>query len=94
VFRSLIERIELHPGSEGKSVDALLYGDLAEILALCASTDDKGKLHRTAVPGSQLSVVAGARNRLDLQLRLLTTVALERGVLKALDSSPECSLQR
>jgi hypothetical protein len=39
-----------------------------------------------------LRLVAGARNRLDLQLRLLTTVALERGVLKALDSSPECPL--
>jgi site-specific DNA recombinase len=59
ILRSLIDRIELHPRSEGKSVDALLYGDLAEILALCASTDDKRKLPRTAVPGSQLSVVAG-----------------------------------
>ena len=62
VLRSLIDRIEMHPRSEGKSVDAVLYGDLAEILALCA-TDHKEKLPRTAVPGSQLSVVAGARNQ-------------------------------
>lgn len=37
VLRSLIDRIEMHPGSEGKSVDAVLYGDMAEIFALCAA---------------------------------------------------------
>jgi hypothetical protein len=37
----------------------VLYGDLAEILALCALADHKGKLPGAAVPGSQLSVVAG-----------------------------------
>ena len=31
-LRSLIDCIELHPRSEGKSVDAVLDGDLAEIL--------------------------------------------------------------
>ncbi len=76
VLRSLIDRIELQPSSEGKGVGAVLYGDLAEILALCAPTDRKAELPRTAVPGSQLSVVAGARNHLDLQLRLLTSAAL------------------
>lgn len=66
VLRSLIDRIEMHPGSEGKSVDAVLYGDMAEIFALCA--EHKGKLTRTAVPGSQLSVVAGTRNQRCLHL--------------------------
>jgi hypothetical protein len=34
VLRSLIDHIELHPRrSQGQSVDAVLYGDLAEILA-------------------------------------------------------------
>jgi DNA invertase Pin-like site-specific DNA recombinase len=58
VLRSLIDHIELHPSSEGKCVEALLFGDLAEILALCAPPERKGKLPRTPVPGSQLSVVA------------------------------------
>lgn len=66
VLRSLIDRIEMHPGSEGKSVDAVLYGDMAEIFALCAA--HKGNLARTAVPGSQLSVVAGTRNQRCLHL--------------------------
>ena len=39
-----------------------------------------------------VKVVAGTRNRLDLQLRLLTTVALEQGLATALSSSLECPL--
>ena len=59
VLRSLINRIELHPRSEGTGVDAVLYGELAKILAFCGSAERKGKLPRTPVLGSKLSVVAG-----------------------------------
>jgi Skp family chaperone for outer membrane proteins len=69
VLRSLIDRIELHPRGDGKGVDAELHGDLAEILAFCDGSH--GKFPKTGVSGSQLSVVAGTRNRLDLQLREL-----------------------
>jgi hypothetical protein len=75
VLRSMIDRIELNPRSDRKGVDAVLYGDLAVILALCAATDRKGKLPRTAVPGSQLSVVAGACNRF---ARLFNSAPLPR----------------
>ncbi len=75
VLRSLIDRIELHPRDCDKGVDATLHGALAQILTLCGGTDGKGKLPEAGTSGSQLSVVAGARNHLDLQLRgLLATV--------------------
>lgn len=38
---------------------------------------------RSKETGVQVTLVAGARNRLDLQLRLLTTVALERGAVQS-----------
>ena len=75
VLRSLIDRIELHPRDEGRGIAATLFGDLARILALCADPGRKKKLPKAAASGSQLSVVAGARNRLDLQLQeLLATI--------------------
>ena len=76
MLRSLIDRIELHPRGDGKGVDAELHGDLAEVLAFCDESDGAGKFPKTGVSGGQLSVVAGTCNRLDLQLRLLTTVAI------------------
>jgi hypothetical protein len=69
VLRSLIDRIELHPRPDGNGLDARLYGDLAEIRAFCDESNRKEKLPKTRASGSQLSVVAGTRNRLDLQLR-------------------------
>ena len=66
VLRSLIDRIELRPRGDGKGVDAELHGDLAEILAFCDGSD--GKSPKTAVSGSQLSVVAGTRNQRCLHL--------------------------
>ena len=40
-----------------------LYGDLARILAFCEAAEEKNKLPGSGEPGSQLSVVAGARNQ-------------------------------
>jgi hypothetical protein len=51
--------------------------DLAEILSLCEEAPRKRKLPEAKGSGSQLSLVAGARNRLDLQLQeLLATIVL------------------
>ena len=55
VLRSLIDRIELQSGSDGKSVDAMLHGDLAEILTICGEFDRRQKLPETRTSGSQLS---------------------------------------
>jgi site-specific DNA recombinase len=65
VLRPLIDRIELSPLGDGKGVDAVLHGDLAEILAFCNQSDT---LPQTGVSGSQLSVVAGTRNQRCLHL--------------------------
>ena len=59
LLRSLIDRIELRPGGENQGIAATLYGDLAQILALCADPDRTKKLPKAAASGSQLSVVAG-----------------------------------
>ena len=58
-LRALIDRIELYPGGDGPGIDAVLHGDLAQILALCQSVESKRKLPRAVGSGSQLSVVAG-----------------------------------
>jgi site-specific DNA recombinase len=68
VLRGLIDRIELRPRSDAKGVDAVLHGDLAEILSLCEETPRKRKLPGAKGSGSQLSVVAGARNQRCLHL--------------------------
>jgi site-specific DNA recombinase len=79
-LRGLIDRVDLTPdatAADGLRVE--LHGDLAMILSLAASPapggDHRGgsrgqneKLPRTFVLGSQLSVVAGTRNHLDLLL--------------------------
>ena len=68
VLRSLINRIELHPKGDGQGIAATLHGDLAQILALCDGSSHKQKLPKAGASGSQLSVVAGARNQRYLQL--------------------------
>jgi site-specific DNA recombinase len=68
VLRSLIDRIKLHPGSGDHGVNATLHGDLAQILTLCEGADRTGKLPKAGTSGSQLSVVAGARNQRYLHL--------------------------
>ena len=68
VLRSLIDRIELRPRGEGQGIAATLHGDLAQILGLCDDSNRKQKLPKTGASGSQLSVVAGARNQRYLHL--------------------------
>ncbi len=58
-LRALIDHIELYPGRDGPGVNAVLHGDLAQILALCQNADSKRKLPGTKGSGSLLSVVAG-----------------------------------
>ena len=73
IIRSLIDRIEIHPGKERGHCEVVVVGALAQILAFAqqkttaASSGDSGTF----------LMVAGARNRLDLQLRdlLETTIA-------------------
>jgi site-specific DNA recombinase len=67
VLRSLVDRVELRPGDQGQGLEALLYGDLIEILGFCGK-DEKRKLPE-GVSGSQLSVV-GTRNQRYLHLDL------------------------
>jgi site-specific DNA recombinase len=67
-LRSLIDRIELRPGDDGQGIAAALHGDLAQIMALCNDSARKRKLPKAETSGSQLSVVAGARNQRCLHL--------------------------
>ena len=73
-IRSMITRIVLTPGEAG-GMEAVLEGDLAQILTICAGAERKnarlGGGRSGAVPVSQVSVVAGARNT----LHLLTSAA-------------------
>jgi DNA invertase Pin-like site-specific DNA recombinase len=63
ILRALIDRVVLIPTEAAPDgIDAQLYGELATVLAL--SDPDKQKLPAAWAVGSQLSVVAGARNHL------------------------------
>lgn len=62
IIRGMIDRIVLTPAEDGLAVE--LHGDLAMILAVCEEAGSNKKLPGTDIPGSQLSVVAGARNHL------------------------------
>lgn len=64
VLRSLISMVELRPRDGADGVDALLHGDLAQILAFCEAGERKSKLPEGGAPGSLLSVVAGTCNHL------------------------------
>ena len=68
MLRGLIDRIELRPRSDAKGVDAVLHGDLAEILSLCEEAPRIRKLPAAKGSGSQLSLVAGACNQRYLHL--------------------------
>ncbi len=68
ILRGLIDRIELNPRRDGSGLDARLYGDLVRILEFCEAAHDKKELPGSGDPGSQVSVVAGARNCLNLLL--------------------------
>ena len=71
-IRALIDQIVLSPEHGQLQVD--LYGEIAAILML--SQANKSAVSDLASKAEQLVMVAGTRNRLDLQLRLLTTVAI------------------
>jgi hypothetical protein len=69
IIRSLIDRIVLTPAAAAPGgLDAQLHGDLVAVLELSSENPDKQKLPGLGGPGSQLSVVAGERNHLDLLL--------------------------
>ncbi len=72
LIRSMIDRIVLTPRTSG-GLEAILYGELGAILAICAAA--AGSPSMGAEQASQLSVVAGARNHLDLQLKRLLETA-------------------
>ena len=68
-IRNLITRVILSPGPGPGELNATLEGELGTILEWVArQTTNNG---RTDVRGVSVSVVAGARNRLDLQLKNL-----------------------
>ncbi len=65
LIRTMIDRVDLAPRPDGSGLDAVLHGDLAAILAACGEASGQQKLPGAGErPGSQLSVVAGTRNRL------------------------------
>ena len=66
IIRSTIDRIVPTPVEDGLKAEP--SGDLAEIVAACEAAAGKHKRPGTAVPGSQVSVVAGARNHRELTL--------------------------
>jgi hypothetical protein len=65
LIRSMIERVELRPRGDGdRGLDAVLFGDLAAILAASSGADRQKLPGAGGPPGSQLSLVAGTRNHL------------------------------
>jgi site-specific DNA recombinase len=60
LIRSLISQVVLTPRTESKGLDAVLYGDLAQILVFCEAAGTNTKIPTAKAIGSQLSVVAGA----------------------------------
>ena len=67
-IRELIEEIRLVPKRGELEIE--LYGELAALINLANGHP------RSKGTGVQITLVAGTRNRLDLQLRLLTTVSI------------------
>ena len=65
LIRSMIERVELMPRDTRTGLDAILYGDLATILAACAEAQ-KANAPGQKASECQLSVVAGAGNHRQL----------------------------
>jgi len=59
VLRTMITKIELTPRIDEPGLDALIHGDLAEILAICETEGLKQEHPAMVQAGRQLSVVAG-----------------------------------
>ena len=68
VVRSMIDRVVLTPRPDGRALDATLFGALATLLSVPAEVSGNKKPSAAGPTEGQLSVVAGARNRLDLLL--------------------------
>lgn len=64
LIRSMIDKVVLTPREDTTGLDATLYGELAAILAACSETTQASS--QRTLDLSQLSVVAVARNRLNL----------------------------
>jgi hypothetical protein len=78
LIRCMIDRVVLTPRETASGLDATLYGELGAILAICAAATTGAT--PPSKKGSQLSVVAGACNHLNLQLKdLLLAVATASG---------------
>jgi site-specific DNA recombinase len=60
ILRQMIEKIELTPRKDEPGLDALIHGDLTEILAICETEGLKQEHPAVLAAGHQLSVVAGA----------------------------------
>ena len=60
LIRTMIDHVELRPGSDSRTLEAILHGDLAAILSVSEAAKNENALGRRAA-GRQLSVVAGAR---------------------------------
>jgi site-specific DNA recombinase len=74
IMRGLIDRIVLTPGNG--SLKAELYGNLARLMAFAEPDRHKTKSAGSAAEPALLSVVAGARNCLDLLLSASIDVSL------------------
>ncbi len=60
LIRSMIDRVELRPRSEGKGLEAILPGDLAAILAAWAGASvENENAPDLSISGRRLSMVAG-----------------------------------
>jgi site-specific DNA recombinase len=57
---ALIRRVVLTPRADAPGLDAVLHGDLAEILALCDGAGPNDRRPAVGTAGRQVSVVAGA----------------------------------
>ena len=88
MIRSMIERVELRPRDEGQGLDAVLFGDLAAILAACSGPDKQKLPGPFRDPGSRLSVVAGTRNHLYRTTVFRPLAAARRASAGPSDSAP------
>jgi hypothetical protein len=68
VVRSMIDRVVLTPRPDGRAFEVILFGALATLLSVSADVSGNKKPSAAGPSEGQLSVVAGARNCLDLLL--------------------------
>ena len=72
IIRSLLDRIEVRPGKERGHCEVIIVGALAQILAFAQQKTTAA----SSGDGGTFSMVAGTRNRLDLQLQELLRTAI------------------